>query len=40
MSVPELKVDNCIQNNASEVVNVAPTSAVLGTLHSDRAKVI
>jgi len=40
MNVPELKVDNCFQNNASGVINVTPKSAILGTLHSDRPKVI
>lgn len=41
MNVPQLKVDdNCNQNNASVVVNVAPKSATLGSLHSDRPKVI
>ncbi|XP_025417306.1 SNF-related serine/threonine-protein kinase isoform X2 [Sipha flava] len=38
MNVPQLKVDNCVQNNASEVVSVAPKSAILGSLHSDRPK--
>lgn len=40
MNVPQLKVDNCVQNNVSGVVNVAPKSAILGSLHSDRPKVI
>lgn len=40
MDVPKLKVENCIQNNPTMVVNVAPKSAVLGTLHSDHPKVI
>lgn len=39
MNVPQLKVDSCIQNNAG-IINVAPKSAVLGSLHSDRPKVI
>lgn len=38
MKVPQLKVDNCTENNTSVVVNVAPKSAVLGILHSDRPK--
>lgn len=38
--VPQLKIDNCIQNNVLEIVNAASQSAVLGTLHSDRPKVI
>lgn len=40
MNVPQLKVDNCIQNNASGIVNVTPKSATLGSLHSDRPKVM
>jgi len=40
MEVPQLKVDdNSNQTNALEV-NVAPKSATLGSLHSDRPKVI
>jgi hypothetical protein len=41
MNVPQLKVDDSSnQNNASTIVNVAPKSAILGSLHSDRPKVI
>ncbi|XP_060839199.1 SNF-related serine/threonine-protein kinase [Rhopalosiphum padi] len=39
MNVPQLKVDDSSnQNNASTIVNVAPKSAILGSLHSDRPK--
>lgn len=38
--VPQLKIDNCIQNNDSELDNAASKSAVFGTLHTDRPKVI
>lgn len=41
MNVPQVKIDKCIQNNVSEIDNTAPNkSAVLGTLHSDRPKVM
>lgn len=41
MNVPQVKVDNCIQNNVLEIDNIAPNkSPVLETLHSDRPKVI
>lgn len=41
MNVPQVKIDKCVQNNVSEIDNTAPNkSAVLGTLHSDRPKVM
>jgi len=41
MNVPQLKVDDSSNpNNVLMVVNVAPKSAILGSLHSDRPKVI
>lgn len=40
MNVPQLKVDNCVQSNAPGTINVAPKSAILGSLHPDRPKVI
>lgn len=41
MNVSQLNVvDNSNQNNAPVVVNVAPKSATLASLHSDRPKVM
>lgn len=41
MNISQLKVDdNSNQNSATGVVNVAPKSATLASLHSDRPKVI